>query len=126
MLPQERKKRKRNLKKYIFKISTHKNTPKIKSFSVSRVGGIQNIEHNKFEIFTSGSNIDHSLLSYTDQQYSNSFTALTVFEIILNTDIIEKLDIANSKNLFLSTWFALMSNKCIRLDLNTIFRYVFK
>ena len=83
---QKRKKRKKSKrKKYIFKINTHNNTPKVQYSPTPWVSDIQTIEYNKFEILTRDSNISLSLLFYTDQLRLNSFIALSAFEATLNT-----------------------------------------
>ena len=90
-----------------------------------RVGGILQVGHEQWEVYTGGSNIlRHNPCQYTTQRRPAKFESVSAFESLLDKGMEQKLapPEAKSSEVTLTVWFTNLSTNLVRLGLDTIFR----
>ena len=90
-----------------------------------RVGGILQVGHDQWDVFTGGSNVGgpHTC-RFTTQRRPSKFESVSSFETLLDKGMEQKLAAPEAKgsDVTLTIWFTNMSTSLIRLGLDTIFR----
>ena len=92
-----------------------------------RVGGIINLSHQQWDVFTGGSNLAiNNVCHFTTQRRPSKFESVTAFEALLDKGMEQKLASpdAKSSEVTLTIWFTNLATHLVRLGLDTIFRVV--
>ncbi len=90
-----------------------------------RVGGLIEVDHQKWEAFTGGSNYDFNPpLLWTDQRRPTKYEAMKSFKGKLEKGMNQKLGSLHSHNspITLVDWFTNLADSIQKLGFDTIFR----